>query len=74
MAVILAICTMIFVIFITFDLMPLFHQKKWKVIWVYCIMMAASYITQFLFELNVDVPSPANPIKKLVTLIFGIKD
>ena len=74
MALTIAICTTVFIIFLLFDLVPLIHQKKWKVIWLYCIMIATAYTIHLLYELGVDVPSPSEPIKNLVLFILGIKD
>lgn len=71
---------MIFIIAITFtciffvlvDLVPMYQKKQWWVFWVYSIMIALTYILTILIALDVKIPSPANPLKKAVTAIWGI--
>ena len=74
MVIIIAMCSIIFVFFIIFDLLPIYHQKKWKVFWVYTILISFSYVIHILFTLGIKLPSPAIPIKKVVSFIFGLQD
>lgn len=74
MVIIIAMCSIIFVLFIIFDLMPIYHQKKWKAFWVYTILISFSYAIHLMFSLGVKLPSPAIPIKKVVSFIFGLQD
>jgi len=74
MVVIIALCSIIFILFIIFELIPLYRKKKWKEFWVYTILISFSYIIQLLFDLGVKIPSPAVPIKKLVSFVFGLQD
>jgi hypothetical protein len=74
MAILIALYTIIIFFFIIFDLIPLFHQKKWKVFWVYTILISFSYVIHVLFTMGVKLPSPAVPIKKVVSFIFGLQD
>jgi len=72
--IIIALCTIIIALFIIFDLIPIYHQKKMKVFWVYTVLIFFSYVIHILFTLGVKVPSPAIPIKKLVSFIFGLQE
>jgi hypothetical protein len=67
----ITIYTIIFSLYIIIDLIPAILQKKWKVFWVYVILIICSYIIFFLHELDIKVPSPAAPLKKLVLFIIG---
>lgn len=53
------------------DLVPIYRNKQWKVFWTYIAIMAILVFAGALIRLNVDIPSPAVPLKKLVTIIFG---
>lgn len=74
MTVLIALCTTIISFFIVFELIPIYKQKKWKVFWVYAILITFSYVIHILFTIGVKIPSPAVPIKKMVSFIFGLQD
>lgn len=74
MAIIITLNTIVFLLFIIFDLIPIFHKKKWKVFWVYTILISFSYVIHILLTIGVKIPSPADPIKKLVSSIFGFQN
>lgn len=74
MVILIGSCTMVILSFIIFDLIPIFRQKKWKVFWVYTILISFSYIIHFLFTVGVKIPSPAVPLKRFVSYIFGLQD
>lgn len=73
MAVNVAMCTAINLLFIIFDLVPLYEKKKLKVFWIYLIMIITAYIVHMLDTVGVKIPSPAEPIKKIVTYIWGLQ-
>lgn len=54
------------------DLVPIYKDKNWKVFWPYVAVIAFHLFVTILIRLNVDIPSPAGPLKKLVTIIFGL--
>jgi len=74
MVIEIALCSIIMAFFIIFELSPMFHQKQWKAFWVYVILIAFSYVIHTLYAMNVNLPSPDIPIKKLVSFIFGLQD
>lgn len=53
------------------DLVPIYRNRQWKVFWTYVAIMALHIFVGALIRLNVDIPSPAVPLKKLATIIFG---
>ena len=74
MAIEIIMPSIIVTFFIIFDLLPIFHQKQWKAFWVYVILISFSYVVHILYLLDIKFPSPAVPIKKLVSYIFGLRD
>ena len=74
MLLLIILCTIVFIFFIIFDLIPLFQQKKWKSCWIYIILFCVAYTIHLLFLLGIKVPSPSQPIQKIVSFIFGVKD
>lgn len=67
------LCTIVYILFFIIDFIPLYKSEKSKVVVVYLILFISSYILQLLIKLNVDIPSPAEPIKKLVSSIFRLE-
>lgn len=74
MNLLIIICTIIFICFIIFDLVPLFQQKKWKSCVAYIILACFAYVLHLFFLLGYKIPSPSKPIQKFVTVIFGLKN
>ncbi len=74
MFIILVLASVTSFLFIYFDLLPIFHQKNWKVFWLYSIILFFAYLIVILYLLEIKVPSPAKPLKKLVFFIFGLQD
>lgn len=54
------------------DLIPLFKQKQWKVFWIYTIILSLDFILVILTALDVPIPSPSFPMKKIILSIFGL--
>lgn len=74
MAVIMiSLSILITILFIVFDLLPIYEQKQQKVFWVYIIINASAFIIFILIALGIKLPSPAIPIKILVSSIFGLQ-
>ncbi len=74
MAIQIIVHSVIVTFFIIFDLLPIFHNKQWKAFWFYVILMSFSYIIHTLILLGIKIPSPAVPIKMLVSYIFRLQD
>lgn len=71
---IIPICLPIFVLFVLFDLVPRIKEKQWKEFWIYTVLISAAYVIHILIALSIKLPSPSEPIKMLVQLIFGIQN
>nr|WP_255575531.1 hypothetical protein [Caproiciproducens faecalis] len=54
-----------------YDLIPLYKQKLWRDFWVTAILGTFSFTIAILLCLNVKIPSPEQPIRELITSIFG---
>ena len=74
MPVILIFCTITAALFIIFELLPLFREKKRKAFWTYLILISLSYINEVLINLGIKLPSPLIPITKLITFIFRLEE
>lgn len=72
MAIAIVIFSVIVTFFVIFDLIPIFQQKQFKAFWVYIILISFSYILSLLLVIDIKLPSPAEPLKKLVSLVFGL--
>lgn len=64
--------TVFYIILIILDLTPIYLKKHWKLFWIYLIMVTVSYIIQVLLILDVKLPSPVDPIERIVVSIFGL--
>lgn len=67
----LILCTLVYASFVLFDAVPLVKNKRWKVLAVYTILFITAYTFSVLTELGVKIPSPAVPLKQIVTAIVG---
>jgi hypothetical protein len=65
------IITFVLVFFILADLIPIYINKQWKLFWVYSVMMLFVYVLMIFIALGIKIPSPAIPIKNLITAILG---
>lgn len=69
----LLLCTLVYVFFILVDVIPIVKNQRWKVLTVYTIFFIMAYTFSVLTELGVKIPSPAGPLKQIVTAIVGSK-
>ncbi len=53
------------------DLVPLYKRKIRRDFWANAILGAFSFTIAILLCLNVKIPSPEQPIRELITSIFG---
>ncbi|GEM_PF-876397 len=65
-------CTIVYLFYIIHDLIPTYKSERKSVFWVYVSLFALSYIIHLLILLDVKLPSPSEPLKKLVTFIFEL--
>lgn len=54
------------------DLVPIYRKKQWKVFWIYTIIMFLDFILIVLTALEIPLPSPSFPVKKIILSIFGL--
>lgn len=64
--------TLLHILFIFVDFVPIYKNKKRKLLWVYSIMLTFSYVILILISVNIKIPSSASVIKKLITSIYPI--
>lgn len=72
MAIAIVIFSVIVTFFVIFDLIPIFQQKQFKAFWVYIVLISFSYVLSLLLVIDIKLPSPAEPLKKLVSFVFGL--
>ncbi|MCX7773966.1 MAG: hypothetical protein N2376_12730 [Clostridia bacterium] len=65
--------SMVVAVFILIDLFPMAKEKAWKEFALYLGLMAAVLVLGALVALDVKLPSPAEPLKKAVSFIWGLK-
>ncbi len=53
-------------------MIPMYKNKQWLLIGVYSFFILFSYIFILLISVNIHIPSPSTPIKKIVTWIFHL--
>lgn len=54
-----------------YEFVPLFKQKLWKDFWTNAILGVFSFTIAMLLSFNIKIPSPEQPIRELITSIFG---
>ncbi|MCX7921910.1 MAG: hypothetical protein N3B21_07865 [Clostridia bacterium] len=53
------------------EIVPLIKAKKTKEIWGYSVFFLLPFLFSILIYTGLDIPNPADPIKKAVTSIVG---
>lgn len=64
--------TLIIILFILIDLVPVAKEKQWLIFWVYTSLIVLVYVSALLIELEIKIPSPAVPLKKIIETILGL--
>lgn len=54
-----------------YEFVPLYKQKQWRDFWVNAGLGIFSLTIAILLSLDVKIPSPADPIKEIITFVFG---
>jgi hypothetical protein len=54
-----------------YEFIPLYKQKLWHDFWINAVLWIFSFTIAILLCLNVKIPSPEEPIRKLIISIFG---
>ncbi len=69
----LIVITITCAFFIVTDLTAIYQNRQWKLFWVYSAMTVSVCALAILIAADIKVPSPAVPLKNIVTAIFGVK-
>ncbi len=69
--IVIIIYSFFYIFFVFTDLIPLFQKKIWKLFWTYLILLMISFIFVFMISFDIKIPSPAEPIRRAVSSIFG---
>jgi hypothetical protein len=69
----LVLCSLVYLVFILFEVIPIIRNKKWKVLVIYMILITVAYTLTVLNDIGVKIPSPSKPIKSLITSVIGKK-
>ncbi len=64
--------TIVCAIFICIDVIPIYRGKHWVEFWIYLFLMTSVYVFVILIASGVKIPSPAAPLKKIVSFIWGL--
>jgi len=67
-------CVIFYLVFILIDLVPIYKKKQWNYVWFYSIIVLISFTISILDKFDFTIPSPAEPIEKLIRFVFGIKE
>ncbi len=67
----LSVVILVFV-FVIIDVVPKYKKKEWVSFFLCVSLLVISITIAVLMDLNVEIPSPSEPIKKVVKLIFGL--
>jgi hypothetical protein len=74
MIIMTAMFLFVVIFFILIDLVPIYKEKRWKIFWIYIVFLTISCTMQILSIFNINVPSPAGPLKKMVKYIWRLPD
>lgn len=65
------IVIMAYMLSAVFEFMPLYKEKQLPDLWVNGAVFVISFGVAVLLSIGVDIPSPAAPIKEVITSMFG---
>ena len=63
----------LYLLIFAFDIVPLIKSKRKKSLTIYLPVFFLTLVINILFSLGVKIPSPAIPVKDVVSRIFGVK-
>ncbi len=59
-------------LFVIIDLIPQYQKEEWTSFFLSGSLFMIALITAVLMDLEVEIPTTTEPIKKIVTFIFGL--
>lgn len=68
-----SVMTFVSIFFILADLVPIYQRKQWGLFWIYLSAILLVQVLVLLIDFNVKIPSPAVPLEKMVSAIWGIQ-
>lgn len=66
------VCILIYMVLIIVELIPIYKKKEWKLFWFYTIIIVITFSNSIAYGLGAKIPSPAEAIKKIVTIIWRL--
>ena len=60
-----------YALLVVYEFIPLYKQKLWRDFGVNAALSLFSFAIALLLSFDVKIPSPAQPIRELITSIFG---
>ena len=60
-----------YIIVFILDAIPLIKNNMKKEIYLFSVLLFSAFLLSLLISLGVNIPSPAEPIKKIVFTIIG---
>ncbi|MBM7686375.1 MAG: hypothetical protein JG775_2031 [Defluviitaleaceae bacterium] len=62
----------VYIALLTLEFISLYQKKYWKDLWVNLTLGSISFIIALMISFHLYIPSPADPIKKIVLSLFKI--
>lgn len=62
--------TFICLFFIFTDLVPIYQNRQWQLFWIYTAMMVLICVLSMLISLDINIPSPAVPLKRMISVVL----
>ncbi len=67
----IVLIVMVYALLIYLELVPLYKNKQWHEFWVTTFLVVLSFGMAAVLSFGIKVPSPSEPIAKVVTFIVG---
>lgn len=67
----LVLIIIVYAMLALYEFVPLYKEREVNTLVINGVLFLISFITAVLICLGVSIPSPADPIKKVITSIFG---
>lgn len=55
---------------LVYESIPLYKQKQWRDLWINSFLAFCSFTCAVLLTFGIKIPSPSEPIKQVVLLLF----
>lgn len=68
----LTMCTLFYILLVVFELKQIYRSKDKKLFWIYSIILVITYTIHILYIIGVKIPTPAEPIKDIISRAFKL--